>query len=78
MLTYLGSFYHPERLIIQGFWIIKIFLSFLPRAFNQGHPQLRGFRSLQLSHFLTSSVNKGGDWKDGVPGVASLRAPSLR
>jgi hypothetical protein len=33
-----GKFPLPERLIIHGFWIIKIFLSLLPGAFNQRPP----------------------------------------
>lgn len=32
--------------------------SFLPRAFNLGHPQPRGFRSPQLSHLFNSRVNR--------------------
>lgn len=28
-LSYLGNFHHPESLIIQVFWTVKIFLSLL-------------------------------------------------
>lgn len=53
--------------------------SFLPRAFNQGHPQPRGFRSPQLSQLFNSRVNREEmDWEDKVLDEASLAGPLLR
>ena len=67
--------HYPSVLDSQDFPLCSL----LPRAFNQGHPQPRGFRSPQLSHLFNNRVNREKmNQEDKVLGEASLAGPPLR
>lgn len=56
MFSYLGNFYHPERHIIQGFWIRKIFLFLL---FSLEH-LIKATHSLDVLEVIYSPAEKTG------------------